>query len=158
MHLISCEYDLGTSTFGDIEFQVTAIQLLSNNYGDGSLRRASLKGPDDKPLSEVIEEFYSSKMTADISMNPISIKVEVDNPEDYGIEAVVLRVSADYHDDTVSRYRNLGSKDFFCEQLLIPIASACGIGTGYSTDTFRALLHAKYLAARKAVIKNQENQ
>lgn len=144
MRLISCFNNLGSFTFGDIQFQVNVVKMLVST---GIIKSSS---------KDSIDDYYSGKITADVSMHPFFIKIEIDSPEDHGVEAVIVEVIADYHDTTISRFRNEGAREFFKEQLLIKIDSVCGSGTGISDAELKGPIQFEYLRVRKAILKSQE--
>lgn len=139
MKIIPVDYRTQDSTTGDVKHTFKIIQLIVDR---GQVRKNAAG----------IAEFYESKLTVDMNTHPMSFKVEVIDPEECGLKAVVLHVVASYHDVNKSRFANVpeACEIFFDEEVLIPIEATGMFGTGVADTVFKTNgYHSEYLIARE---------
>lgn len=136
MKIIPVDYRKDEATTGDVTHYFQIVQLVIGR-GQRKLRDSE------------IETFIRDNTTVEMNACPFGFKVEVANPEECGLVAVVLRVIASFHDIKKSRFRSEGSEVFFDEEILIPIDVTGMFGVGVADTAFKSNgYHQEYLIAR----------
>lgn len=139
MKIIPVDYREETATTAEVTHKFNIVQLV---IGHGQVRKNNAE----------IAEFYRGNITVDMRAHPMHFAIEVMDPEECGLKAVVLRVSASYYDAKKSHFRNApeANEIFFDEEILIPIEAIGMFGTGVaSTEFVTNGYHREYLIARQ---------